>query len=284
MITHRLTRLALGALLAVVTRVDGQAHVAQQPGVNFNERVIEITAPVIGGFMNGLDVEITLLAEFAQELVTYRAPGDYRRCHGRVASSPEFQKIQAQPATWPDNATPEELQRLSDKMAADMVAYVRKQCGGDILNEWPEHKRRERIEEIQRKAAVAAGPVMAAPGPRPRGPKALDEVVDYWMEQGAGLSVEAYLIMKERVEAYCKALNDGVIKAGEAVKFPGTGKDIYWVYTEEEAKAIAPLCVKALPKGQVTIKLGEAVVVPGKKLTLEMIEVIVQPSGIKLKR
>lgn len=263
MTMNRLTGAVLCAFFAIATRVDAQAQATQQ-AIEFNERVIEITEPVIRGVMNGLDVQIRLLREFDQFLRTYKTPGEYRVCQGQVAASPELQKIMSQPLGWPENPTPEQQQRLSEKMSADMEALLRKKCGGDIINEWPEQKRGEKIEEIEMKAAAAAGPVKSS-SRRQSGPAWVDETDDVDVVQSVGMLIAAYRIVLERISAWCQYKQ--VIKKqgytptpGYNVHFsasfinPKVSASIFFVYTVDEIKTIDKYCF------DIELKIGQATI------------------------
>ena len=268
--TKRMPGLVLCALLPTATQAGAQAQVTQLR-VEFNERVVEITEPVMRGFMNGLDVELRLVVEYAKLLATYKTPAEYRHCSAQAARLPEFQKIQEQVLTWPENPTPEQAQRLAEKMAADQAALLKQKCGGDIETEWPDTKRREKIEEIQTKAALAAGPVNSPPSPpsRPRGPAALDNTQDADLVQGQGPSTETerqrQKIKQERTNQYCmakEAMKEAIWEVREVVReltnpgqptklptlvLPGKGT-ASWVYTDDEGKAIGPNCEELRPK------------------------------------
>ncbi len=245
----------------------------------FNETVIEITGPVLAGFMKGLDTEIALLVDFGKLLATFRTPEEYGACQAQVAMSPEGMKVMEQITNLRDDATAEEYQRAMEKMNRDMLALTTKTCGADPA-EWPAARRRETLEEIEKKAAAAAGPVRSSPPSPHGGPSPIEHGADApaafpdWM-QDTGLSPQAYAIMKERIDAYCNALNAGAIQPGQAVTFPGTGKDIFWVYTEEESKQIAPLCDQLKNKRRITMEIGEIVIQPSSKITLEILDAII---------
>ncbi len=306
MTMKRMTGLVLGPLVAVATRVGAQPPAQVTPQrVEFNERVVELTEPVMRGFLNGLDVELGLLVDFAKLLATYKTPAEYRHCGAQVARLPEFQKIQEQVLTWPDNPTPEQMQRLGDKMAADQADLLKRKCGGDIETEWPDTKRREKVEEIQAKAAAAAEPATSPTSPPSppsptRGPAAIDSAPDAlarWGGSAPETDVIKQVIKKERAYRYCLAMKEALQSVQEAVreltepaqalKLPGSGKDIYWMYSKDEVKAIGPNCeelrpkilvleqleakIKDCPGGTecVTIRVGEAVEIT-QKLTLKL--------------
>jgi hypothetical protein len=254
---------------------DAKQEGAQQRSP-FNDRAIEITGPAVAGLEKGLDTEIALLVEFAKHLTTYKTLEERQICETRVAMSPEGMKLMDPLLNMRDGATADEMLRISEKIGKDMAVLVTRMCGPDIVADWPEWRRREKLEEIQRKAAAAAGPVRSSEGPRQGGPAASGDAGDTAWIQEPGMSLHAYQIFKERVYAYCNALKAGTIQPGQGVKFPGTGEDIFWVFTDDEARAIAPLCPNLLKKIRITIAIEEITVQSGKKLTLEKLDVIIR--------
>ncbi len=246
----------------------------------FSEDVIEITGPVLAGFMKGIDTEIALLYEFGKLLATYKGPEEYGICQAQMGASPEGMKIAAQFASLPENATMEQMQRVTEKMGREFAALSLKVCGPDPAD-WHDVKRREKIEEIQTKAAAAADPVGSFDADPAGGPAAIDDPADHDREPERRLSLLAFLIMKERIDAYCNALAAGTIQAGQGVKFPGNGKDVFWVYTDAEAMVIAPQCPDLMRKSRIALEMGE-IIMQQDKITLGEIDVIMQLPPIKI--
>ncbi len=140
---------------------DKNVEKADQPaagqGPQFNERMVELTTPVVAGMLKGLDTEIAQLTEFKQLLGAYKTEDQYEDCTQSVARLPDAQKIMMQIANLPSNATSEQVQATTEKMNTAMNELIAKTCGASIEADWPTNKRQEKVAEIHRKAAVAAG-------------------------------------------------------------------------------------------------------------------------------
>jgi hypothetical protein len=136
-----------------------------EQGPKFNERVVELTEPVVKGLRKGLDLEIAQLTEFRQFLGTIKTEEQYDACTVDVARTPDAQKIMLQMTDLPDNTTSEQLQRIREKMNVDMNALLKKRCGVNLTEEWSDDKRQDKISEIHRSAATAAGLLLVAKSP-----------------------------------------------------------------------------------------------------------------------
>lgn len=232
---------------------DEKAPQANASGV-YNEDVLELTEPVMKGFMNGLRVELAGLGEFADLMDTYKRPEDYERCRGEVAMSPAGMEIAMRLANLPDNATAEEMQRAMAKINEELVALTKKSCGPDAGEDWPQDKRRDRVAAIVARAAAAAGPVGSLPEPMPAGGPAGPSGFEPFEPSAAGfveaardsMTLRQYGITEERAENYCRLLEAGAIQPGQAVKYAIPGGKIFWVYSEVEARAIEPQCQEIL--------------------------------------
>lgn len=227
----------------------------------FTGDVIEITAAGMRGLHNGLDTEIRLLTEWAALLETYKPHEEYQRCEGGLAASPEGMAIMLPMANLPDSVSAEEMQRLIEKINKEMNALKREKCGPSIAEEWPQPKRTEKLQEIGRRAAAEAGPVTAPDPPSPGGPAAADDAPAVPRQQ-QGLSFQAYIIFKERVNAYCafKKLKgasmpvtpgDGYNLSFEASALGGGTSKAMWIFTAQEVLEMDPECDK------VTLKIGK---------------------------
>jgi hypothetical protein len=93
------------------------------------------------------------------------------------------------------------------------------------------------------KAAASAGPVQP-PDPLLQlsgGPR-IDDAHSPGPVQQVGMTLAQYGIAWERALKYCVLLEEGVIHPNQPVVHPGASNNIYWVYSETEAKSIEPLC------------------------------------------
>ena len=118
--------------------------------------VIPITDGVLKAFAKGLQTEVDLLEQLRKELVAREAAVEkYNACRNQAAGSPEFIEILMKLGNLPENSTNEDMQKAMAQMAKDQEALVLKRCGSTpaAVNG------AERLQEIQRKAAAAAGPI-----------------------------------------------------------------------------------------------------------------------------
>lgn len=227
-----------------------------QGATPFGSDVLEITQPVLDGFVRGLTLEVKLRKEFRDELSKYPTQAQYDACEGQVAVSEEGQKVAMQMTKLPENASVAETQRVMEQMSKDMAALVKKRCPFNPAD-WPDNKRGERLSEIRVKAAAAAAPV-GGPGPREE-----DVLEDDTAERASflfpvssqaatGLTVRQYEILLERIERFCAFSQQGAPSAVQAVgdtnqvKFPGTGQKIFWVFTAVEVRTLNRANCKSL--------------------------------------
>jgi len=194
------------------------AKKADPGGPRFQGDLIEITEPVLEGFIRGVRTEVALQKEFRDVLAKYPTEEQYQACKLQAAQSDEAQKLAMAVLNLPENTSTAEFQRITTKAATDLVAIQKKRCPLDP-NEWDGSKRTKRLEEIQLKAVEAAS--LAPP-----------------------LTVGAYGLLKERSVAFCasKLAGANTDLSVTPVKFPGSGTDIYWVYTSDEAKLLPAKC------------------------------------------
>lgn len=211
-----------------------------------NEDVIPITKTLLVGLKKGLEREIALRREFKEELARYKTPEQYSECASQQAMTPEGQKILELMTTLPANATAADILRVSEKMNEELAALTRKNCGGDILEDWPDSRIVERRKAITAEAAAAVDPGADPPWlASDRGPSV-----------GIGASAREifenqYEILKERVLAYCRIIGPVVILGRTTVETdlaaPGEGENIFWVYLKSELTEIGNSCEDFLP-------------------------------------
>lgn len=206
---------------------------------------IEITPPVLEGFLRGLQTEIRLTKEFRAVLAKYPTEQEFSRCNANVLVSPEGLKIAVAQPSPPENASVEELMRYATKLEKDLEPLRKKMCP---LNpaDWPSEKRAERMKAIKVEAAAATG--IDAPG-------SAHETFELegdsegdvsWAPfhapfAAAALTPEQYAQLLERIERFCEELktNAALGKGGSGgVKFPGSGS-VFWVYTAQEAQTLS---------------------------------------------
>lgn len=146
----------LAALLAVA--VGRSAAEAQAPTAREGPDVLVISEPVLTAFERGLRTEIALRAEFRKELAALKTKQEYQRCYGESMTSPEAMKLGESILIMPDNITPGAQQRRTERAGRSILAFLERKCGPDPVafgDSW----RAKRLEEIERRAANAAGPL-----------------------------------------------------------------------------------------------------------------------------
>lgn len=204
------------------------AKKADPGGPRFGGDLIEITEPVLDGFIRGVRTEVALQKEFRDLLAKYPTQEQYQACKLQAAQSDEAQKLAMAVLNLPENTSAAEFQRITTKAATDLEAIQKKRCPLDP-NEWDGSKRTKRLEEIQLKAVEAAGSISPsdASAPLAAGP----------------LSVGAYALLKERIVAFCMSkLDPKADFSVTPVQVPGSGTNIYFVYTSAEAKLLQAKC------------------------------------------
>ena len=224
--------------------------------------VLVISPETIERVMRGIDSETAMIADFRKILAKYPTPQQYEECQSKAMLTPEGQKVALSMFNAPPNATSEQTRALIEKANLETQAIQKKACPRDP-NDWTDHKRWERMEEIHAKAASMARPkpVPSSAASHDVGQKHLmfevnpfdalpDTVIDTVKVIGAGgLSPAEYSILLERMAAYCefkKSMDVSPRKGG--LKAPGSGRDIYWVFREDELKALALLDCETFAK------------------------------------
>jgi hypothetical protein len=214
-----------------------------------NTDILEITPPVLEGFIRGLKTEIALTKEFRAELAKYPTPEQRQQCETKWAQSPEVMKMMTEFSV-PENVSVDQARAAVEKHTKDMNDAMTKQCPDDVDRVWQASKRRERIEQIKEKAAASAGAdapsssgsgdLQSESGPFVASEPLLGQFVA--LRGAAGLTVHQYGILLERTKRFCDELKTAAGKnlgGSGGVKFPGSGGGIFWVYTATEAKTLS---------------------------------------------
>jgi hypothetical protein len=212
-----------------------------------NPDVVPITQESTDRFMKALGVEIRLRNEFRSMLASMKSREEYEACKGEIAMSPEGMQIAMGLANISDKATPAEMQKAMMKMGADMEALTLKRCGGDPSG-WPDHKRAERLRQIERRASRAFAPTGGTDsvgegfaGADPHGPAwfppepVQTEDVEFYRPYG---------IAKERWIAFCSSGAE-MKTEGDFVYVKGMG-DVWYVFTKEEAEFMTRHCSEVM--------------------------------------
>jgi hypothetical protein len=226
------------------------APAEEMPGALRDPDVVPINEETLGHFRRGLDVEIAERAALTKFLAGIKTREQYRACTTNLALSPEGQKIAMRMSELPENATPAQMQAVITKMNEEMNALALTRCGEDpvkYLGNW----RAERLREIEAKAAAAAGPpadsdLESWSAFQPTGPAAEQAALDPPVARTtlvlAGMTPRQYALYKERVIAFCQAIQNGwKPPATPIVTMPGTGNG-KWVFTQDEVQDLLKHC------------------------------------------
>ncbi len=200
----------------------------------FNSEVLEVSPRMVATVSSSMDRELALQAEFRKELAKYPTVQEYEACKAKAAMSPEGQKLAGAIGNMPENTTPEQFQKIMQKIGADMEQLVKKECP---LNpaDWSDDKRRTRMIEIHQKASAP-----------------FDTIGNDGVERLATneMGTRRNDVLIERIVRYCEAKKDGIDVSPKAggLQVPGSGGKFY-VYTAEELEALAAIdCDKFLEK------------------------------------
>ena len=223
-------------LKEAVTGSDRQGKPGKE-GPRFGGDVVEITEPVLDAFVRGLETELALEKAFRDELAKYPTPEQYAACRRQASTSEEVQKL-SQNIAIPENASPEAVKQIMDKVLAQTADLVKQKCPLDP-NEWTSSRKLERLKEIEVKAAAATG----SPAPGGDAPEAPSSLGGPWEVAESlridPLTVLAYQIIKERLVAFCMS----------ALASPGTDFSVVraqtgqYVYTSLEAQLLQRRCL-----------------------------------------
>ena len=225
---------------------------------------------VLGAFKSALRVEVSMRDEFRQRLAKIKTPEEYDRCVNSLATSSELQKATADYTTAIGNAkTDDESQQATKSYYAKLEELKVNKCG-DNPHRW---NAQQQVQEFDRaeKAAIEefVRGINRSPPDDDRDAASIDSVVtndtcpyeqalessDFatctWnapiaSSDAASLVADTitydkaqgrYRILVEWVEKFCSmsaAARDDAAKNG--IRIPGTGKNIFWVYTAREAQ------------------------------------------------
>ncbi|HEU0053245.1 MAG TPA: hypothetical protein VFQ39_08705 [Longimicrobium sp.] len=167
--------------------------------------VLEMTAPVLDRFERALAAESADLAQLAQRIAAVKTPEQHSQCTVTWVQSAEGQAMYEKLNAASSGSDPSRMTALAEEIKGAME----KACGPDpserqrIQNDAPAHAQ---------EAAVAAGEFNA----------------------------RQYAVLKERVVPFCR--NAAAAEAGGDVQLPGSGRNVFWVYTAAEAEALRGRC------------------------------------------
>lgn len=234
----------------------GKPSQTNEPGYVGNSDVLEITQPTFEAILGGLKKELELQAAFKKEIARYPTRQEYEACKVRSAQSPEGQKIMSALYTIPQNSSADDVMKIQMKMGADMDALAKKACPLDP-NDWNDYRIHQHLDSLRVQAAES---ITIAQSPSSPTGTAIAYVrfeilplVD--VAHTFFISEQQYGVALERIENLCSSSSGGILsgadtlnkknpqknpRTGAPLRIPGIGKDIYWVYTGNEASVLTP--------------------------------------------
>ena len=218
-------------------------------------RSIKITRESLSRLTRGMDAELAMIADFEKYLAKWPTHEQYEECKVKAASTPEGKKIMSSMERLPQNVTPEQLTATMTKMTQDMDALTNKHCPLNPFD-WGPGRKSARLEQIRVKAASLALPRSTASNETSQQSAdriLLFEVSPYEMLPDTaadsitilgtgGFDSQEYSEMIERIVKYCDLKKSmDMTPKGSGLQVPGVGKDIYWIYVDEELETLKDL-------------------------------------------
>ena len=172
----------------------------------FEKECGPLTPDALDRFLKGLQAELAQRREWERKRATTKPDEEVQACRGKEASGPEALKIISRGIV--DGASTAQLQSAMNQNRLDLDAYLLKKCGEPA----------SAYRNFDGNAARAAG------------------------AKAAGMSDECYDKIKEFALAFCSLTPAQQKTATEqGIRAPGKGR-AEWVFSADEAKALAPRC------------------------------------------
>jgi hypothetical protein len=182
-----------------------QAQTSQPASSRFGDNVLEMTPAVLDRFQAALAAENADRQHSAQQIAAIKSAEQYSQCTMSFLTSPAGQRYTARVSAAADRQDQAALMAAGDSLKA---AYGRN-CG-------PDPSERSRMQSDAGRHAAEAG-------------NAAGQFTD-----------RQYPILKERVVPFCRAA--ATAPASGDVRLPGSGTNVYWVYSAAEAAALRDRC------------------------------------------
>jgi hypothetical protein len=187
--------------------------------IGFGSAVVEITDSSFNDFMRGIQKEADAQAIVKKEIARYGTHADYEACKIRVAESPEGKKTMDRMYNPPKDIKAEDFIKLQSKVVEDMDSLTRKGCPLDP-SYWSPGRVSQSLDSVHKEVAQSIS-----------------------AEDTEG---QLFSVALERIERLCRYKGFGPDNTaakpeasnGTPVKFAGEGKDIFWLYTENEVNVI----------------------------------------------
>ena len=171
-----------------------------------------VTPESVDNFLKGLQAEIAAREAFDKRAAQTKPAAEVRACRDKNSIGEEGRSILNRGLE--NGGTPEFVMKQLETNKANFETFLAKRCG-------------ESDEKWDRSAKIAAYTDAHASGAK-----------------AAGVTEHCYDKLKEFATAFCKGLTPEQQKlaAEQGIKVPGSGTDVFWVFTADEAKAFMPRC------------------------------------------
>lgn len=233
---------------------------------------------VLSAFKSALRIEVRMRDEFRQRLAKIKTPEEYNRCASALAASSDMQKVTTDYTTAIGNAkTDDESQQATKGYYAKLAELKVARCGDNPNEVNPQ----QQGQEFSRAEKAAIGEFVRglnrSPNDDENDAESIDSVATNdtcpyqqalessefttcsWSAPIASSDVASlvadtitydkaqgrYRILVEWVEKFCSmsaVARDDAAKNG--IRIPGTGKNIFWVYTAREAQWLNKDCAE----------------------------------------
>ena len=204
-------RLKKKAADAVKGKDDKGKTVAKDDGPissQFEKECGPLDRDAIDRLLKGLQSERAARAEFESKRAAAKPDAEVRACGQKEAISPETLNLMQRGLT--EGASTAQLQAAMEKNRVDLDEHIRKKCGEPA----------SKYGQFNATEAQKAG------------------------AKAAGMSDNCYAKLKEVTLFFCKGLprDQQKVATDQGIRSPGSGKDIFWVFTADEAIAMLPRC------------------------------------------
>jgi len=118
-------------LAVVLAAAVAQPAAEAQAPPDYGPDVLVISSPVLAALEKGLRTEIALRAAFRKELAALKTKAQYEQCYREAMTSPESAKISEFLLSMPDDITPGEMRRRSERFGKQVEAFLLRKCGAN---------------------------------------------------------------------------------------------------------------------------------------------------------
>lgn len=181
----------------------------------FEKECGPLTPDALDRFMNGLETEAAARDAFDRKIAGARPDDEVSACRGQESMSPDAMAI-IQRGMGGGGST-DQIQKQMEQNRADLETYLTRKCGEPVSKY--EFNRYNEYEAARKSGAKAAG-----------------------------VNPNCYDKLKEFALFFCKGMTPAqqTAAAEQGIKVRGHGQGV-WVYTAEEATALAAKCGKLVP-------------------------------------